>query len=521
MFEQEKATLSRLGFLNGLCCHKMLWLETHMPQTLSALNTEEKRNLRQEMEVLRAAQGLFVGGKEVAQHQDKDAQVLETQELLRQGHSVLYGATFQYGNLCLYVDILEIVRDKSGALMGVVLYGVSKHASLCTQGGHPTLQTHLWDLAAQCYVLQSLGYNICDACLLCLNDNYTRHGALDSTQLFLKSSFLEAIAPLQKKIPELLAQMSQVLASPTEPKIDIGRHCIHPHKCRAKTYCWEKQRKIVGFEHIFAIPQISFKTAMPLYQRGRVFFRNLSKKDLAVFNWRQQMQIRCAWRNAPHIERRKIRAFLKQLRYPIYHLDFEAFQQVIPEFDGVRPLMKIPFQYSIHIDFGKGKLKHEEFLADCGTDGRLALAQSLVKVIPTNACVLAYNAAFEKDRLTELATLFAHTHKDLSVALLKICHNVQDLMIPFKHRHYYTPQMHGRFSIKKVLPALVPTFENAYTQLDLIHDGADAATSYEQMPHMPKEQQERTKKALLAYCKLDTLAMVKVLRVLKRVLFQW
>ncbi|GMB94363.1 hypothetical protein [Helicobacter heilmannii] len=81
--------------------------------------------------------------------------------------------------------------------------------------------------------------------------------------------------------------------------------------------------------------------------------------------------------------------------------------------------------------------------------------------------------------------------------------------------------MHGRFSIKKVLPALVPTFQDAYAKLDLIHDGTDTATSYDKMPQIPQKQQERTKKALLEYCKLDTLAMVKVLRVLKRYLFQY
>ncbi|CRF47938.1 hypothetical protein HHE02_12390 [Helicobacter heilmannii] len=68
---------------------------------------------------------------------------------------------------------------------------------------------------------------------------------------------------------------------------------------------------------------------------------------------------------------------------------------------------------------------------------------------------------------------------------------------------------------------MVPTFQDAYAKLDLIHDGADTATSYDKMPQIPQKQQERTKKALLEYCKLDTLAMVKVLRALKRYLFQY
>ncbi len=263
---------------------------------------------------------------------------------------------------------LKIVCNKNGTITGMVIYKTTRHTNICTQNGHPALKTYLWDLAVQFYVLAGLDYPIYNACLICLNGNYTRRGVLDFTQLFLQSYWLDAIMQLQAQIPKLLKEMSKVVASPTEPKIDIRKHCAHPHKCRAKKYCWEKQRKIVGFEHIFAIPQISFKTSMPLYQKGKVFFSNLSKQDLSNFNWRQQMQIRCAWRNAPYINRGKIRSFLKKLHYPIYHLDFETFQQMIPEFDGVRPCMKIPFQYSIHIDFGNGKLAHKEFLANCGVD---------------------------------------------------------------------------------------------------------------------------------------------------------
>ncbi len=135
--------------------------------------------------------------------------------------------------------------------------------------------------------------------------------------------------------------------------------------------------------------------------------------------------------------------------------------------------------------------------------------------IPSGACVLAYHADFEERVLTELAQLFQTAHQDLSKALLAIRDHIIDLETPFAKKYHYTPGMHGSSSIKNVLPALVPEFEKAYKDLELVHKGTEAMAIYAKMPSMPKEQQDKYKKALLEYCKLDTLAMVKVLEVLR------
>lgn len=66
--------------------------------------------------------------------------------------------------------------------------------------------------------------------------------------------------------------------------------------------------------------------------------------------------------------------------------------QAVPEFKGVNPL----FQYSLHIDY-KDKLEHKEFLSECGVDPRYELAKNLINDIPKDACMLAYNASFERD----------------------------------------------------------------------------------------------------------------------------
>ncbi|WP_229238106.1 hypothetical protein [Campylobacter volucris] len=52
----------------------------------------------------------------------------------------------------------------------------------------------------------------------------------------------------------------------------------------------------------------------------------------------------------------------------------------------------------------------------------------------------------------------------------------------------------------------------AYNDLDLIHNGSEAMQSFEVMQNMSENERKAYHKALLEYCKLDTLAMVKILK---------
>lgn len=60
--------------------------------------------------------------------------------------------------------------------------------------------------------------------------------------------------------------------------------------------------------------------------------------------------------------------------------------------------------------------------------------------------------------------------------------------------------------------------EHAYKQLDGVQNGGEAMNAYAKLATMEEDEQERMRHALLEYCKLDTLAMVKVLNAIKRTL---
>lgn len=82
-------------------------------------------------------------------------------------------------------------------------------------------------------------------------------------------------------------------------------------------------------------------------------------------------------------------------------------------------------------------------------------------------------------------------------------------MAPFQRKDFYRWQMRGSYSLKEVLPALVP--ELTYEGME-ISDGQMASSAYLRMWELEdKAEVEKIRQALLEYCKLDTLGMVRIL----------
>ncbi|MCW9096663.1 MAG: DUF2779 domain-containing protein, partial [Ignavibacteriaceae bacterium] len=187
--------------------------------------------------------------------------------------------------------------------------------------------------------------------------------------------------------------------------------------------------------------------------------------------------------------------------------DFETtFMVPIPMFDETRPYQQVPFQYSLHyLEKENAKLQHYEYLAPAQDDPRKELLEKLLKEIPENACVLVYNKTFEIGVLKDLATWLP----EYSEQIENIVQNIRDLMAPFRRKDIYRWEMKGSYSIKYVLPALVS--EMNYKEME-ISDGGMASSAWFNMWALEDlKETEKIRKALLEYCKMDTLAMVSIL----------
>lgn len=154
-----------------------------------------------------------------------------------------------------------------------------------------------------------------------------------------------------------------------------------------------------------------------------------------------------------------------------------------------------------------GSVMHREFLHYDRTDPRRQFAQQLLEALGTKGSIVVYGA-FEATRLRELGEHF----KNLAPALALIRKRIVDLL-PLIRDHIYDPEFHGSFSLKSVLPVLVPRL--GYDDLE-INDGNLASTAFAEMqtPGTSNERRADLRIALLAYCQRDTEALLELFRLL-------
>lgn len=490
--------LSKSQYLRGVQCHKRLWLYKYKRELLDEPTPSQLARFQAGNEVGELALELFKCKDKIAFSEgDFSAKIARTKALIDNGVSSIAEATFSHNGVLVMVDILQITTD------GLIINEVKSSTGLKS--------VHIDDLAVQYFVLSGAGHKVIGANLVHIDSSYTRKGALEVDRLFKQVDCLQAVIEKQSEVEQNLCAFEKILEDSTNaPNIAIGAQCDCPYECDFKGVCWSG---VPSENSVFEILRLDSHTKFALYHSGIARFSDI--KDFSAFSASQILQIQCALDNATHIDKVKIREFLATIRYPVYHLDFETFQEAVPSFDSQCPYMQVPFQYSLHIDYGGGdeSIEHREFLADSQGDPRAVLVESLVRDIPRGAFILAYNASFEKGVMRKLALTFPQYAEILE----HFCENTADLMTPFAQKAYYHPAMRGSYSIKAVLPALVPEMEQAYKDLELVHNGGEAMEAFPALKAMDKANRWAYRHALLEYCKLDTLAMVKVLGKLREV----
>jgi predicted RecB family nuclease len=105
------------------------------------------------------------------------------------------------------------------------------------------------------------------------------------------------------------------------------------------------------------------------------------------------------------------------------------------------------------------------------------------------------------------------TQHPLAGRIKKIQSRLFDLL-PVVRNHVYHPRFGGSFSLKYVLPALVP--DMTYEGME-VADGTDAGLAWESLIRggLDQTERDRIRKALLDYCGQDTLALVRLLEKLQ------
>ena len=495
--------LSKSKFLRFKQCPKSLSL-LNLPRFKSENSDDYLIKTGKQVGLL--ARNLFPGGTEIKYTPtDFRSMADQTAALIEDGVETIYEATFIFYELIIMIDIFHYNE-------GWHVYEVKSGTSI--KGN----EKYLDDVSFQMHVLNHLISDLESVNLITLSRAYKKQESISVDELFTVHDVSEQAVNRQRSIDKAI---EAALANDFETSIaiPIGRHCDKYDKvsseCPFKYHCWSD----IPENSVFDLRNARGKQ-YALYEQGIVRLEDIPSETKLTD--KQQLLVSNFLPGESYIDKDKIRTFMSQFTYPLYFLDFESINPAIPLYEDTSPYDQVPFQYSLHImteddlsedHLSENHLTHVEFLAEEGVSPLRAIAESLVENIPYGAMCVAYYMAYEKSRLKELADLF----EDLSEHLLSIRDNMVDLYEPFNQMWYYAPAMKGSASIKSVLPALFPDDRELDYKSLTIQNGTMAMRTFETLHLKPKGVIEVIRKDLLAYCKLDTYAMVKIYEKLKRI----
>jgi hypothetical protein len=480
--------LSKSQYVRGQQCQKSLWLYKHRSDLRSPPDYSQEALFRTGNDVGEIAKQLFPGGIEIDFDSANFAgMVSRTAQLIASGETTIYEATFSHGEMFAMADIIHKTEK------GWNVYEVKASTSVKPY--------HLEDMAFQWSLLGRF-LELNRAHLVHINNQYVRSGPLDVHQLMAIEDVTEEILPKQDSIVEQVTSLTEMIATDL-PDVPIGPHCSKPFDCDFIAHCWADVPEC----SVFNLYRLSANKKFDLFHHGHVHYKDLPE-GIALSSI-QRLQVETDQSGLPAIDPDGISQFLSRLEYPLSFFDFETFYEAIPRYDNQRPYMQVPFQYSLHVLETDVELRHFEFLGHPDIDPRKELCEKLLEDIPKEGTIISYNMVFEIARIRELAELYPEYHDDL----MALTERFIDLIEPFRNGSYYHPTFNGSFSIKSILPALISNQEDLSYRSLSINEGGMATEAFLELGRLDEKAEiDKVQADLLAYCKLDTLAMEKILR---------
>jgi len=493
-------TITKSDFLRYLQCPAFFWFFKKKPEVLQDLELSDfdKELIKNGQEVELWARKLFPKGVLVGSREA--AAIQETQKYLDEGKKIVFQATFQAQNFYAMVDILEWDEVNGYWIINEVKATTLKEKKQ---------DQHLDDASFQYVVAKMAGLRVGRVNLIELNKEFRKKGDIIAIQLIQITDITEQVKEREEEVNLKMSDMGHILEDDNEP---LPCECIYRSRsnhCPAFKYLHPD----VPDYSVHDIVRIGLS---PKRLESLIEDRCYSIEDVPEdfkLTELQRNHVEVTQTQIPIIDSYEIKNQLAELVYPVYFLDYETYPTAIPIYDGCSPYQQVPFQFSLHVlRTPGGELEHHEYLhVDSASHPMTALADSLTRLIEDRGSIVVWNKKFEGRCHTDLA--------DLLPASAEVFHGYYqrffDLMEVFSKNHYVHPDFKGGFSIKDVLPVLVPTM--SYKNLN-VRDGSMAMNAWKKMMFEIEDPREKIQmqEDLLQYCQLDTLAMVKIFEALQK-----
>lgn len=480
--------LTKSCYVTGTRCSKALFLQKKSPELSKIESSQDRKAKREGAEVGAFARLQYPGGV-LIETLDTDQAVDETKQAIDKGALSLFEAAFTAQGVLIRADILTRTSIDSPWQ----LYEVK--ATTYRSIDASSKNEYCRDLAIQTWVLEQCKIDLNGIFLMHLNHECVFP---EMHNLFKVIDYISEVKPFLENINDEIQQLQNVLISQQHPIIGIGQHCEKPRECQFSAVCW----KGLPTYSVFNIPRALNK--WKLLEENRVSATHLVEAD---FNSEKQKRaLRCYQTKQSFYDLQKAHAMLETWTYPLSYFDLEAVSYPIPRYNNSRSYQDLPFQFSCHIKRSpESELEHHEFLFDADADPREAFVNEMLKVLPSSGSIVVYHQTYEMTKFKELASDFPQYAESIRSLLPRIV----DLKKVIEESIYH-PEFLGSYSIKKVAPVLLGQ-DVSYNHL-AVGDGMEAVCKYQELVQLSQNDSSRadTRKALLDYCKQDTLLMVKL-----------
>jgi len=473
-------------------CPKRLWLEIHKPELRDDSASEAVFKIGHQVgDIARTIYDPKGTGETIDINALGHSEALKrSAELLTEGKKPVFEAGLSMQGALAYADVM--LPDMSNGDLRWRMIEVKSSTGVKAY--------HQDDIAVQSHIAISSGVRLASVSLAHIDNSFVYQGEGDYHGLLQEVDLTNEALSRFDEVKEWIAGAHAVAAQDKEPVVATGPQCTTPFTCGFCDYC--NRGKDQPEFPLGSLPKLHYRKREQFESEG---YEDLRKVPDHLLNDIQRRVKECSVRGVAYFDGDGAKADLARFGFPAYFLDFETVSFAVPIWKGSRPYQQIPFQFSLHRVDHSGSLDHTAFLDLTGMDPSKVFGQSLIEQCGSEGPVYVYNAAFESIRMRELASRFP----ELEPGLSSIIQRVVDLL-PIARNRYYHPSQHGSWSIKAVLPALCP--ELSYAKLDGVQDGEMAIEAFKEAIALETtpERKREVEQQLLEYCKLDTLAMVRV-----------
>ncbi|AYV55819.1 hypothetical protein CH370_13925 [Leptospira kmetyi] len=475
--------LTKADYTTGLHCEYHLWLNTYQPRPDFDPYEHQYISPKQKSLLRELSHSFYPDSKNVRYSES------ETRRILRSGKGVR-SACLETDKFSIKTEYILPNEEKPGTFEIVVLKASSSFK-----------KQHITEIAFQKFVTEESGFPVSKCTLLFVNSKFLFQGEIKIESFFVRKDVTEEVALKDKETKESAYSLYDLLSRKNLPSRYVSRLCSHPRNCSYPGICLNP--KVPG--DIFTLREGKEESGK-LYEKGILHLKDI--QEIESLTPRQKIQIQTMRTGLPYTNQKVFQEFFGKLKYPMYFLDFESINPPIPVYQNSYPFQHVPFLFSLHVIRKDVSEEPESFyyIEDGIVDPRKGILEKLQEWILPGGSILCFNDKFERRCLEESAAAFP----EFKGWLKSIQDDFVDLAKPFWEYDYYHPDQKGSTSLKTILPVITgQTYKNLRIQ-----SGQMANSEFLRAKTEPMTESEKSaiEKNLIEYCKLDTYAMVLILR---------